>query len=136
MQQLILVLVASRLYFPVPIDADAILTWYGEGFIGQRHAASWHRETPNGFPEVVTLDDYGVAAPASIPFGTLVRLAVYETCWGDPIQPRSVVAIVVDRRARSLNGYWDAWPATFNALAEEDAGCLRVTAERLMPVDW
>jgi hypothetical protein len=125
MQTLLAWYLTANLLIPL---GEGVLTHYGEGdgFMGQRHAASWHAETPAGFPEVVTRDALGVAAPSDIPFGSRLRLTVFATCDGRALPPRTIEAVVVDRRADGAEGYYDAWPATFRALADPACGCVRV----------
>lgn len=112
----------------------AVLTWYGEGFLGRRHAASWHGETPIGAPETLNETYLGIAAPARFPFGAILTLTRIDTCWGEHSDKdgMSVVAVVIDRRARDTDNHFDAWPATARALGfgprySEDDGCVVVS---------
>lgn len=101
---------------------EALLTYYL--LLGQHHAAYWHGETPACAPPVVDITYYGVAACEAYPFGTLLRIEDIET-------GRHVYAVVIDRRARYTSeycGYFDAWPATMDALGADarERGVLRV----------
>ena len=56
-------------------EADPGPAWYygdgTDGYLGRRHAASWHGKTPQGMPETVRLGYMGVATGDwSIPFAT------------------------------------------------------------------
>ena len=122
------------------IEEEAVATWYGEDFLGKRHSASWHGETPRGFPEVVTENAYGVAAPVGIPFGTILCITRLRTCYGESSEfdGRSVIVQVVDRKARYRDkGYYDLWPAAALALGfgptfdKDDVGCIRARVEIL-----
>ena len=121
------------------LEEEAICTWYGEAFVGRRHAASWHKETPWNFPEVVTGTDYGIAAPIDVPFGTILRLTRVQTCYGETSEydGRSVIVVVVDRKRNyRARGYFDLWPAAAKRLGfgpefEDDAGCVKVRVEAL-----
>lgn len=121
--------------FLTPLEPSAKLTWYGGPYVGQHHAAYWHGETPKGFPDVVTLEDLGVAAPYEVPFGTVVRITRIGHCAGynSELDGRSVYAVVVDRLGQNIPKHYDAFPATFQALGTLDEGCLRVRVEVLVP---
>jgi len=117
----------------IPIDSQATATWYGNQFIGCHHAAYWHSRTPVGFTPVVDTARFGVAAPSSIPFGTKLRITRICTCWGEPrvTDGRQVVVTVVDRRARSVWGYYDLWPAPAEALDMVEDGCIKIQVDIL-----
>ncbi len=116
-----------------PYEEDVIATWYGgrDGFLGKRHAASWHSKTPVGFPEVVTQDGYGVAAPCDsqgrcLEFGTVVALRRSDT-------GAVAVGVVVDRMRNYRNQKrYDLWPAVAGRLGfgpeygRQDRGVVRV----------
>jgi len=116
------------------IDKEAVCTWYGEEFIGRRHAASWHQQTPIGFPEVVTMEHFGVAAPPDIPFGTklfITRLVPCNSRCSQKYNNTSIIAIVVDRKASLAQGSYDLWPAAAKALGfgpsfKGDVGCIKI----------
>ena len=116
------------------VDRDAVCTWYGEEFIGRRHAASWHQQTPEGFPEIVTLIHFGIAAPPDIPFGTklfITRLAPCNLLCSQEYNGTSIIVIVVDRKASLAQGSYDLWPAAAKALGfgpsfEGDVGCIKI----------
>jgi len=130
-----LLLAALMLGTPQPV---AKLTWYGEEFVGRRHAASWHQQVPAGWPEVVNTRDLGIAAPYDIPFGTTVRITRIGNCYGE-VSKRDgdfVDAVVVDRMAEDNLAWFDAWPATFEALGELEEGCLQVHVTVIQPVVW
>ncbi len=122
------------------VDEQAICTWYGNEFLGRRHAASWHQQTPQGFPEIVTEDAYGVAAPVDIPFGTILCMTRVETCNGEASKydGRVVIVMVVDRKRNyHARGYYDLWPAAAKVLGfgptfgDQDVGCIRARIEVL-----
>lgn len=122
----------------VVVQERAILTWYGDEYVGRRHAASWHDQVPAGFPHVVTVWHSGVAAPRQVPFGTRIRLTRLGIC-GDPSSEEAVLrteAVVLDRMNWRVDGQWDAWPATardlgFGPQVDTDCGCVLVRVEVL-----
>jgi hypothetical protein len=83
----------------VPMGTTRV-TWYD---LHTRHAASWHGETPAGFTDYVDDARMGIAAPASVPFGTKVLLRRVDT-------GQMVIATVIDRTGDGRG--WDAWPET------------------------
>ena len=109
-------LLAVLLLIPL---GEARVTWY---WLPTRHAAYHHGQTPAGFTPYVDYYHLGIAAPASVPFGTRVLLRRVDT--GD-----MVLATVVDRTASGAG--WDAWPATSEALGfgpsydRDDAGVVQ-----------
>lgn len=111
------------LCFVVPLEPSATLTWYGGPYMGQHHAAYWHGETPRGFPEVVTEDGMGVAAPYDIPFGTVLRFTRLDG------SGRYVDLVVIDRLAKDTPGWYDAWPLAFDKLGDRDEGRIKVRVE-------
>ena len=120
---------------------EAVATWYGGQFLGKRHAASWHGETPIGYPETVTRNVAGVAAPSDIPFGTLLRLTRVGACNEEPSEydGRQVIVVVLDRKKRhEIPGYLDLWPLPAELLGfgpsfgDRDAGCVKVRVEVLV----
>lgn len=127
-------LFAFLLAFFQLIDREAVCTWYGEEFIGRRHAASWHQQTPIGFPEVVTLTHFGIAAPPDIPFGTrlfITRSAPCNPLCSQEYNNTSIIVTVVDRKASLAQGSYDLWPAAAKALGfgpsfEGDVGCIKI----------
>lgn len=117
------------------IDREAVCTWYGEEFIGRRHAASWHQQTPVGFPEVVTMEHFGVAAPPNIPFGTkllITRLVPCNPLCSQEYNNTSILVVVADRKASLTQSSYDLWPAAAKALGfgpsfgEKDVGCIKI----------
>jgi 3D (Asp-Asp-Asp) domain-containing protein len=101
------------------------LTYYGvgDGLLGKRHAASWRGVTPQGWPEVITLEHRGIASgDRNVPIGTRV-MVTYDG--------KSSEAVVMDYMARDTPGRWDAWPKTFKDLAQLEVGVLDVTVTRL-----
>ena len=116
------------------VDREAVCTWYGEDFIGRRHAASWHQQTPAGFPEVVTLTHFGVAAPPDIPFGTMLfitRLAPCNPLCSQEYNGTSIIVTVIDRKASLAQGSYDLWPAAAKVLGfgpsfDKDVGCIKI----------
>lgn len=98
--------------------------WYGgngDGYLGKRHAASWHGETPKGFPEVVDIEHLGIALNG-VPFGEVVRVEIVGVPkWAKEeyshLIGRSVYATVVDRTS---DLFVDCWPATAKALYGKD----------------
>jgi 3D (Asp-Asp-Asp) domain-containing protein len=101
------------------------LTYYGvgDGLLGKRHAASWRGVTPQGWPEVVTLEHRGIASgDRSVPIGTRVQVTYAG---------KTTTAVVVDYMGRDAPGRWDAWPRTFRDLAEFDVGVLDVLVMNL-----
>lgn len=123
----------------VPVRQSATLTWYGEHFLGRRHAASWHQQTPPGAPEVVDTTFRGIAAPLSIPFGTVLIIERVGACHDTPSEydGRRAIAIVVDRMRDFHNtGTYDAWPQVaadlgFGPEFPADDGCVRVNVWQL-----
>lgn len=119
------------------IDKEAICTWYGEEFIGRRHAASWHQQTPTDFPEVVTMTHFGVAASPDIPFGTklfITRLAPCNPLCSQKHNNTSIIVTVVDRKASLAQGSYDLWPAAAKVLGfgpsfDDDVGCIEIKVE-------
>jgi len=112
-----LLLCSSGVGINPPFEAE--LTWYGNDFLGCRHASSWHGKTPKGFPEVVDSTHFGIAAPLNIPFGTVLKITRIRDIngWPSNYDGSSVYAVVVDRMANYTNTrYFDAWPATARAL--------------------
>ena len=114
-------------------------TTYGaeDRFTGQRTGCSWHGETPEGFAEVVNYVDLGVASN-DYPCGTVLRLQTVETCWGEPLSSRVVLAVVTDRMAPHVRaGRLDLQPATALALGLnvfdplQNPGCIIVDVEVL-----
>lgn len=105
--------------------------------MGRRHAASWHGETPEGISETVNWEDYGVAAPINIPFGTKVKLTRIGAVNGEPscYDGQSVIATVVDRMENyTRTTHFDAYPATARALGfgpymVQDVGVVLVQVE-------
>lgn len=89
----------------------AVLTWYGsagDGFLGERHGASWHGDAC-GLPDAVDLGAFGVAAPRWVPYCSRL-LVCTDTC---------AVVVAVDRmRDDRLFGlaHLDLWPAPAAAL--------------------
>lgn len=134
-------LLALGSYMWIPYERPGRVTWYGEEFLGRRHAASWHRETPVGFPEVVTTEHFGVAAPATIPFGTVLRLTFVDTCApgcseeAQEMVGTEVYVVVVDRMKDSEARTFDLWPAAAHELGfgpdygDEDWGCIRAKVD-------
>lgn len=103
------------------------LTYYGvgDGLLGKRHAASWRGVTPQGWPDVVTLTDRGIASgDRNVPIGTRVIVT-------SVVNGKSTAAVVVDYMGKDTPGRWDAWPRTFRDLAQLDVGVLDVTVTRL-----
>jgi len=133
MARLVVILVALR--------PAAEATWYGNEFLGRRHAASWHAETPAGFTDYVDSERFGVAAPISIPFGTRLRITRQGAVCGrsSPFDGTSIIVTVVDRMGDyTREDRYDLWPAAAKALGMgptyhglADDGRLRVTVERL-----
>lgn len=107
------------------------MTWYGygDGFAGRRTAASWHGKVPEGVPGRVTQSFPGVAAPSSIPFGTIVRCTRKGT-------GQTALAVVLDRTGSSQG--WDAHPELAKRLGfgptygREDVGRIIVEVEILV----
>jgi hypothetical protein len=94
-------LLAALLLVPM---GTARVTWY---FLTTPHAAYHHGQTPPGYTPYVDYYHLGIAAPASVPFGTRVLLRRVDT--GD-----MVLATVVDRTASGTG--WDCWPMTAEQL--------------------
>ncbi len=98
--------------------------WYGgngDGYLGKRHAASWHEKTCEGFPEVVDEVHYGIALNG-IPFCEKVTLEIIDIPeWAEEeyshLIGRTVEAVVIDRTPWQ---FVDMWPATARALLGED----------------
>jgi len=119
---------------PVSGDDETVRVFYyglGDGFLGEKHSAAWHQQTPNGWPEVVDPVRYGIAtSDYSIPFGTELCLEIVsfpiwsEGEYNDRIGTVVCGVIVVDRMASwvdpILGPSMDAWPALFEQLAGPD----------------
>ena len=116
-------------YVALLLIEDAQLTWYGNEFVGRHHAAYWHQQVPAGFSDTMQPDEFGVAAPLHVPFGTRLRLTRLDT-------GATVEAVVVDRMRNFRNpNTYDAYPAVAQALGfgpwaeEQDCGVVRVKVE-------
>lgn len=103
--------------------------WYygpGDGYLGRRHAASWHGLTPPGWPEVVDWVHPGIAtADRSIPFGTRLHLRVVAVPgWAREqyghLVGREAEGVVVDRMAPWVREGIDLWPALARELMGPD----------------
>jgi uncharacterized protein (DUF111 family) len=107
------------------------ITSYGidDCFYGQRHASSWHGETPDDAPEVVD-DAYYGAASNDFPFGTVLRVTRIAECNGDPTIHATVRVKIVDRLAGDITGYVDLWPAPAKVLDVIKDGCFLGTIEK------
>jgi len=115
---------------PVSGDEGTVRVFYyglGDGYLGRRHASSYWRQTPEGWPDVVDLAHYGIAtSDHSIPFGTELCLEVTafpawsEEEYSDLIGNVVCGAIVVDRMAPRRDEALDCWPALFRRLAGPD----------------
>lgn len=117
---LIALLLALRI-----VATPVVATSYGidDEFSWQRHASSWHAQTPAGAPETVDEEYYG-AASNDLPFGTIVRVTILTECNGDPLGSRRTVTVtVVDRLANGLSGYVDLWPAPAKEVGLGKDGC-------------
>ncbi len=118
------------LYVLMLLNDDACMTWYGNEFVGRHHAAHWHGQTPPGFSDTVQPEEFGVAAPITVPFGTRLRFTRLD----DPTL--TVEAVVVDRMRDFHNPQrYDAYPAVAEALGfgpafgPDDVGVIRVRVE-------
>jgi len=100
------------------------ITTYGidDEFTWRRHAASWHRVTPVGAPEVVDYEYLG-AASNDVPLGTVLHVTVLHECNGDIQARREVTVTVVDRLANGISGYVDLWPAAAQEVGLGKDGC-------------
>ncbi len=121
---------------PTRLDADkghARVFFYGDTgskYLGSRHASSHWGQTPNGWPEVVDLERYGIAtSDHTIPFGTELCLEVIEfPAWAeDEFSSRIgeiICGTVVDRMPLWVNDYFgpslDVWSALAKALYGPD----------------
>jgi len=103
--------------------------YYGDGtdgYLGRRHAASWHGKTPVGMPETVEWGYLGVATGDwSISFGTRLCITVVGfPAWSegeyDHLVGNTSWGIVVDRMPPGYEAALDCWPALFKQLAGED----------------
>jgi len=112
----------------VQADSYGLATFYGttDGYLGERHAASWWGQIPDGFPEYVDEVHFGVATRSrSLPFGTKLELRIMGLPnWAEPelsfLIGRKVVVTVVDRLPNDSGVSFDLWPAAFTALVGWD----------------
>jgi len=113
-------------------DKAAIAWYYGidDGYLGERHAAAWSSQTPEGWPDVVDLVHRGIATSDwSIPFGTRICLKIVDVpSWAaesySQLKGRISCGIVVDRTADWVWGVYgegyDLWPAMAESLMGKD----------------
>lgn len=132
MPPLDLLLILSLLA-PVTPAREGRLYWYGQGdgYLGRHHASYWHGQVPEGFPGVVDLEHFGIAASSEYPFGQRLKLTRICACNGVPPERdgSSVEAVVVDRLGVDDERLFDAWPATWLKLADFETGCIKVSVE-------
>jgi len=145
---MVALIILTMIWVPISGVREHVCTWYGNEFLGRKPSAAWH-----GVADVVVDEvTYGIAAPIEIPLGSYVRVCRTGTCsdstrlLSTDYNGRCVVARVLDRRARSIPGYWDLWPATAEALGFGpswahrglDAGCIQATVEirRIGRIQW
>ena len=118
--------VAVLLAYQVTMPQPAILTHYGtgDGFLGQRHSASW-QGLACGLPPVVDVDHFGAAGPYDVPLCSRL-LIIYGG--------KAVVVTIVDRmRDDVLFGlpHFDLWPAAAEALGIIEDGIVEAETAKI-----
>jgi len=114
-------------------DEGTVRVFYyglGDGYLGERHAASHWGQTPEGWPDIVDLVHHGIATSDwSIPFGAklCLEIAAYPLWSEGEYDDRIgtvVCGTVVDRMPSWVNWRYgisvDIWPAMAKALLGPD----------------
>ena len=135
------------LLLPVSGDEGTVRVFYyglGDGFLGQKHAAAWHQDTPEGWPDVVDLVHYGIATSDwSIPFNTEICLEVVAyPQWSegkyDDLVGTIACGVVVDRFPSWVQRWYgesyDVWPALAEKLIGPDYRRIGTIRARIVQV--
>jgi hypothetical protein len=106
------------------IGKQVTVTSYGidDQYTGQRTAASWHQQNPRGAPQTV-VDDYMGAASNDYPFGTVLQVMTYSTCWHESRPGKKVTVVIVDRMANGIHDWVDLFPKPARELGIDRDQC-------------
>lgn len=106
------------------IGKQVTVTSYGidDQYTGQRTAASWHQQSPPGAPHTV-VDGYMGAASNDYPFGTVLQVTTYATCWHEGRPGKTITVVIVDRMANGIHDWVDLFPTPARELGIDRDEC-------------